>query len=639
MVENGEAAPFNDVLSWMSQQEDFFTAASVALALLRDAETLRHLWRATEHIEADEELSKLEGLLDGIVPLNNFGDAVSNERQLADMTLGCLIKGGFAMSSTLELFVSHDIHYDPSRACLMLVAATACTVSGDEETMKSAMGRNYDRNDSHEENILWPVRCLLQLGVARGYLAKALILLNATIPDEIRRRKPSGSVAAPAPSMKLCSSLVSLVVGSAPDAAELLLGLVDQQSRSRFWQSLDHETKLGLALVSISGKSPMLRQAEVRAWARLQLNECIKDEMSASGVNVYEVMPTEWLRQLCMACFCNAGCNLTYLLDPSSADDPADDDADHIEHHARAVRMTRNALVAAKWSGGLDFDLVIPGLLLLSSRGSRVQDDFHVSTQAVLDAACYLAGRPGTEESMFVFDGATVMRLCATSGNVSAGAHLIGGKNGLVLKCCDILMQEVGMTMDDAEGFLVNDDVNLQTVDSLIQFESLRFVVNEGHHHLLRLLDEYVLKVRTYGDFQTDNARGKVDPIFAARCFFRTWLCLTTPDTTNGSIWLVNCLRSRLGMEQEAISRRRLACAAILRSLIWPPNNKAGMVDLSSSQQLLANALNVESRFLVQLAQSCCGLVEALPSWVAEDVIRSLESSGQASSSQLTLEV
>lgn len=638
-MECGDAAPFNDVLSWMSQQEDFFTAASVALALLRDAETLRQLWTATEHVEADEEMSRLEGLLDGIIPLDHdLNNVLHNERQLADMTVGCLVKGGFTMSSTLELFVSHDIHYDPSRACLMLVAATACAVSGDEETMKSAMGRNYKADDNHEKNILWPVKCLLQLGVSRGYLAKALILLNATIPDELRRRRPIGTVVTMAPSMTLCTSLVSLVVGAAPGAAELLLGLVDQQSRSRFWQSLDHETKLALALVSISGKSPLLRQAEVRAWARLQLNECIKDEISASGVNVYEVMPTEWLRQLCMACFLNAGCDITYLYEPNLPDGLVDE-ANDIEHHACRIRLTRNALIAARGTGGLDFDLVIPALLLLSHRGSQVQDEFQVSTQAVLEAACYLAGRPESEEAIFGFDGATVMRLCATSGNVSAGAYLIGGRDGLVLKCCDILIREAGMTMDDAESFLVNDDVNLQTVNSLIQFENLKFVLNDGHHFLLRILDEYVLKVRTYGDFQIEHARGKVDPIFAARCFFRTWLCLTMPDTSTGSTWLVAWLRHRLGMKDDAISGRRLACSAILRALVWPATNKAGMVDLNSPQHLLATALDVESKFLVQLAQACCGLVESLPPWVAEEVLRSFDSSGQASFGQLTLEV
>ena len=66
--------------------------------------------------------------------------------KLANMTVGCLTKGGFAMAETLEHFLEHDRHYDPARVSLMLVAAVACTLSDDEDIVRKSMGESYRKD-------------------------------------------------------------------------------------------------------------------------------------------------------------------------------------------------------------------------------------------------------------------------------------------------------------------------------------------------------------------------------------------------------------------------------------------------------------------------------------------------------------
>lgn len=635
VLENGEATPFQQVLSWLSDQQDYFTAASLALDLLRDGDSLRHLWRAFEKIDEDDARSKLEGLLDGIIPIYGEGDKAplqSTLTQLADMTVGCLTKGGYAMSSTLEQFVKRNPSYDPARACLMLVAATACAVSDDENTISSVMGKDYKKNDNHNSNIMWPVRCLLQVGVARGNLFTALLLLNVTIPDELRQRRRSGAPSASVPSMEMCNSLVSLIVASSPDAADLLLGLVDEQSRQPFWQSLQHDARLELSLISIGGKNPMLRQPEVRLWALKQLHKCMEAEGSASSVNVFETMPTNWLKALSMACLTNAGCSLDAIFRSTFGESLEETpDSDGLIQHVDELKAVRNALVPAPGSGGLDFDLLIPALLILESRNVLWCEGSNASTQSMLNAACYLAGRRNIEEPLFVLDSATLMLQCTLCGNVPAGAKFVGGKNGLILECCDILMQQVGMQIEEAEAFLLSDPM-LTNFNATTTKEPVdkSFAVDYAHRHILWMLEEHVLRIRTYGDFDTTHMRGKVDAIFAATLCLRTWWCVTRQNLDAATAWLVRWLRQQLGVDESDLSKispHRLVCAALVRALVWPSNSKSNNNNNTSSVPVLATMLHVPSHFLIQLAQSCCGLVEAVPATVAEEAWKMMQSS------------
>jgi hypothetical protein len=230
------------------------------------------------------------------------------------------------------------------------------------------------------------------------------------------------------------------------------------------------------------------------------------------------------------------------------------------------------------------------------------------STRSVLNAACFLAGRRNQEEPMFALNIAALMRHCTLVGDVEAGANLVGGKNGLVLECCHILIEERGLNMDEAEDFLLSDTA---FVDEVGGPESRPFSIQSCHRTILWLLEEHVLKIRTYGEF--GESRGKVDPVFAATICFRTWWAITRNELPVATSWLVMWLRHRLSItENTAASPNRLVCAALVRALIWP-ERKDG-----TRETPLANKLQLDGVFLIQLSQACCGLVEALPDYITE---------------------
>ena len=648
VVENGIASPFSQVLGWLSQKQDYFTAASIALDLLRDPETLYHLWKNAEKIDEEDEQTKLSGLLDGIVPINVEGDPHSAQpskpaawTQLADMTVGCLVKGGLAMSKTLIRFLHTNQFYDPARASLMLVAATANTVSGDEGAVASAMGSPLASAESIDEytitDLLWPMQCLLEIGVARDFLKMALNLLNAAIPDELRRRPREGGNMS-LPPLELTKAVVTMIVSCDRSGAQLLLDLPTEHSSSSYWDSLDGETQQALALTEIRKKYPMLYQEEVREWTRRLLHLLLKGD----GNDTTSFITIEWLRDLVVACLFNAGCDLQdFVLNPTNmsmvsvgsenSSDWADlemDGEDGLYQHKLEVVETRNALEPAPGSGGLDFDLLISSLLLLRS----FQESWHdgeerfVSTQSLLDAASYLAGRPslGTEVPQFGLDAKTLMQQCALSGNVRAGANLIGGKDGFVLSCCDIMMLELQVSMEDAEAFFLNDMLDIQRIITTesSKFQQETFELTDSHRQLLWLLDEHVLRIRTYGEFEAEQfARGSVDPVFAARSVFRGWLCLTHACKKRGSEWICRWLGSRLGLQNSTTSRHRLVCAALVRALIWPSDGNESDEESMAPDSLLGHVLAMDKHFLIKLAQSSCGLVESIPPATAEALI------------------
>jgi hypothetical protein len=656
VMENGIASPFSQVLGWLSRKQDYFTAASIALDLLRDPETLYHLWKHAEKIDEEDEQTKLKGLLDGIMPVKTMeGDIQLDEdptsatwTQLADMTVGCLIKGGLAMSKTLILFLQTNQYYDPSRASLMLVAAIANTVSGDEDAIVAAMGSPKEASRFPQEysipELLWPLQCLLEIGVARDYLNTTLNLVNATIPDELRRRPRQGA-GMTLPPLELTKTVVTMVISCDSTCARLLLDLPSDQSSSTFWESLDNQTQQTLVLIEIRHKYPLLMEEEVRGWVRKQLHYALK----GGEVSI------EWLRGLVTACLFNAGCDLQdFVFDPTNMSmmsigsenstvwaDLEMDGEDGLFQYKLEIVETRNALEPSPGSGGLDFDVLISCLLLLQSRQEawRERSETFVATQALLDAACHLAGRPTarSDEPRFSLDAKTLMEECALSGNVRAGANLIGGRDGFILSCCNILMLELQISMEEAETFFLNETLDNQRIitEESSKFQQHRFELTESHRQILWLLDEYVLSVRTYGEFESNHySRGRVDPVFAARSIFRAWLCLTHFCKRQGSDWICRWLVGRLGLERDATGRHRLACAAMVRALLWPSDGQEFSEDSMTPDSLLGHALQMDKHFLIQLAHSSCGLVESVPPPIAEGLI-GLADAGQELSTSL----
>lgn len=614
VVENGIATPFHEVLSWLASRKDYFTAASLALDLLRDVKSLRRLWKVFEKIDDEDERTKLEGLLDGIIPIWEGIEPPKKSTliKLSDMTVGCLTKGGFRMSSTLEIFLQKNWHYDAARTSLMLVAATACCVGQDEVAFTNAMGPNYSFNKTGDDSTerLWPVRCLLQIGIARNYLSTVLLLLNAAIPNELRCRQSSGSPSTYTPSMDLSKSLVKLIISSSPVGADYLLGLVDDQARMRYWPSLEQGTQLELSCIKTDGKCRMFRQVEVRLWIKQNLNRCLLEYAAPSGMNMLELTPSSWLKQVCEACLLNAECNIDMIV--GSRMPKNDDSADVLSELFDELKITRKALCAASRSGGLDFDVLIPALLILERRSVSLGDATGYSTQSILNAACYLAGRVTIEEPLFAVDCATIMKQCFLAGNICAGANLVGGKNGLILECCSILIDEIGVTMDEAEEYLCRDTIGMLPVMDKQGVERTTFVPSKSQLRLLYVLSEFVLSIRKYGEFETTPMRGRVNPVFAAQICLRSWLGVTKSNIPESSKWLVSFLRDALGIKGDGISGKRLACAALVRALLWNSENV--------EERVLAQHLQIEKQFLVQISQLCLNLMESIPPWIANEL-------------------
>lgn len=110
IVANPITTPFNHVLSWLCQRRDYYTAASVALSLLDDADAVYELCGIPKTLE--EELTHHKGLIDSIKPLGDdsaHGHLSETLTSLADMAVGCLIKGGASMSKTLEGFLAREL--------------------------------------------------------------------------------------------------------------------------------------------------------------------------------------------------------------------------------------------------------------------------------------------------------------------------------------------------------------------------------------------------------------------------------------------------------------------------------------------------------------------------------------------------
>ena len=705
VVENGIYSPFQQVLAWLAKRKNFFVAAGIALDLLQDGDSLYHLWKNAEMIDEEDEETKLFGLLDGIAPVRLLDDdQTANEHNhsvtathLSEMTVGCFIKGGASMAKTLERFLEFNQSYDPARVSLMLSLTTIDLFSN-----KSMAIRNFNI-PSHEDGIfddlIWPVKCLLSVGTEREYLHEVLELLNNTIPDELRHRhseEEKEEHEIPTPSLILTKTLIQLILESDALAFEILMGFVDDRSRTSFWQSLDHATRLALSLMDVDSTFPFLRHPDVRAWAREELNLCFKGQSE---------LPTAWLQEASFACLQNASCDLDNLRVIDVNDDPplgsskseANDTTsgksvdpsglrnlntgcsdNPVQNLKTEIEKTRNALLPlTDRVYRIDYDLLIPSLLLLENRNahwlsqsqsptsstkSYPSEDSYVPTRSLLNAACHLAGRapgPGnvsnsissladssTEEPFLFsgFDGKSAMKQCYQAKNVVAGAYLIGGKNGFILHVCDVLNRGIGISIPDAESFLLSDQLDLKMIEEF-KIEGKSFELTDGHKKLLFLLDEHVLGIKTFGDFDYVHNRGKVDPVFAARSILRAWLSLNLRDKASASSWLCDWLGERLGisslapdgetprsknmsnddadnLNNPAPNRHRLACASLVRSLLWP-NNKAtprmkdGNAVIEASMAIdnepLASTMEFEKKLLIELCQSCLGLVESVP--------------------------
>ena len=622
------STPFNQVLSWLCQRRDYFTAASVALSLLDDADAVYDLRGISKAGDDVDELSIHKGLIDGITPLGIYGGSRVTMTSLADMAVGCLIKGGAEMSSALEGFLLRNKLYDASDACLMLAGTATVAISQDTSVDQKLMeGQNIvtliSSVESPKFETIWPVRCLLKMAVVRNCLRTTLLVLNAAIPNELRWRAPQriGVVSTKRPPLGLFLALVGIILESSTEATRVMLDLLDEESGMPFWFSIEEDARLALSIVTVHGKYVMLQEPEVRAWALERLKKEIEFPSEYKYHHIHSHLPDEWLREIVSGTFCNAETEVGMGLDSSNASKTSGESPCYRE----AMRSIKDILIP-KNICGLDFDLLIAAMLILTHRLKEWREGTTtISTQNLLNAVCEMAGK--RVESKFIFDGATVLRQCALAENVQAAALLVGGKNGLILECVDLMTSNMDIEIKDAETALFAATVNefKDTMSVVYQNfehdEECQFTPSGGQLHILWLLEEHVLSVAKYGEFDSPRNTENLEPVFVGRICFRAWYSLTHPtNLCESAKWLESWLRGKLELSDGA-SPKRLACAALVRVLLWV--DEAGELDLSDSDEdsILATLLGFDGRFMAELAQACCGLIQSIPPHLADEVM------------------
>ena len=480
------------------------------------------------------------------------------------------------------------------------------------------------------EDLVWPVRCLVKMAVVRSCLPSAILMLNATIPNELRWRAPKtqGLASAPRPPLGLFLVLVNAILGSTATATRLFLDMLD--GPIPYWFSVDEDTKLALSLVSIHGQYVMLREPEVRSYVLDCLNAEINSLAdSANNSSKSHPLPNEWLKELVSGVFFNAECDLGFGMDVNSVSRSISSNAEEIACYRQEMIRVGKLLVPQKQSCGLDFDLVISALLVLARKYCAWKDGTRLSTQSLLNTVCDMVGRKTNTETgnPFVFEKSIALRLCALSDNLQAAAFLVGGKKGLILECADLVVSATGMTVKDAEialfvGSLAELKVTAARVyEGVAQEQEPMFTPSANHQHIMWLLEEHVLNVHTYGAFDSSSHSRKIDPVYAGRVCFRAWYCLTHPSVLcSSSKWLERWMRRKLDL---TTGTSRLACAALVRILLWA--EEVGGLDLSDGgdETLLADFLRFDGQFMAVLAESCCGLIYSIPPHLAEELMSS----------------
>ena len=268
-------------------------------------------------------------------------------------------------------------------------------------------------------------------------------------------------------------------------------------------------------------------------------------------------------------------------------------------------------LTAAPGSGGIDFALIIPSFLILEMRKINWLGNDKISTQMILNVICDLA----SEESTFLFDSVPVMKQCVIMENALAAANLIGGEKGLVLQCAFYVAKQGNLNMKDAE-LILRQEANVTDYSHLEDdrsHEDATFILTDGHKALLWLLEQHALRVRKYGDFYSSK-RGHINPVFAARICFRSWLYLMNSHPGSGQ-WLERWLEKRLelNIDNAAPLSKRLPHAAVIRALLWTEDSSQVDGPELENNPTLALLLGFSMPFLVKLAKVPCGLLECVP--------------------------
>jgi hypothetical protein len=611
------SSPFEEILEWLCSRRNYQIAACIALSLLDDKEGLFDLHGDNANAYEDKE-SPFEGILDGITPPTRNTETLI---KISNITITCLVHGGPLMTHTLDKFLGRNEYYDSSVACQILVDCIVNTISdlnASDMTHLAPFSYNPLVSQGHS---LWPVQCLLRVAVSKDCMKTALDLLNQNIPDILRHRclkvqedSHSNSYLS---SLSLSKSIISMILAASKDSARYLMEMVEEGTSKFFWDSLDHETRLCLSLLFVQGKYPLLREVDVREWV-LDLLHQATGLLKKSDYNYNnDSLSSDFLRGICSGVTCNAGCDLSQTTFMTT---------DLVQNISTNISQEKEEALfdyitkSSQESGGLDYDLLIPSLLLLEKRETFLFPNQNISVQSILNVACDLAGRPIVKEEKFTTNLSELMKQTVLMENPLAAANLIGGVNGMVLKCANALVIETGITILEAENYLLRSKVNGEhptAFNSLAGTRADDFELTEGHEIILSLIEKHVLSVRKFGAFAQSNSRGHVNPVIAAHICFKAWIYLAQRFPQSGP-WIEKWLTDRLNLDIDSNSSNlRLPSAALIRALLWDEVSTDAKEEATLSN--IGLCLGFSTSFLIRLARSSCGLLESVPPSVAND--------------------
>jgi hypothetical protein len=651
VVSSHLSSSYNDVISWLCSQQEYCTAAAIAIGLLHDNEGLADLDVVIISTCNDShDASHRDEILESITPLDvHAHDNTSSSRRsraseslstaisqhdlrrqrimvdLSNTAVSCLVHAGSKLSSVLDKFLGRNEYYNEIAACRTLVLNASSTIKNVGcDDMRHLAPYSYNPMES-EDHSLWPIQCLLRVAVNRGCMDSALQMLNETIPDELRHRsihvyeEDENSYRN---TLKLSKSIISMIMASSKYAGRVLMGLREHSTDKLYWESLDDETRLSLSMLHVQGRYPLLREPEVRAWTLQLLHRSATLLTSDASADYEVVVPSDWLKEMCTGVLSNAGCDFsqTILFTPALSIEGVQSIGTDEKHMFKYLQEEEedlyDYLTAAPGYGGIDFDIIIPAFLILEDRKMHWLGNDKVPSQTILNIVCDLAGRHSSEEPKFPFDSVAVMKQCVKMKNAEAAANLIGGHSGLVLKCAQILASESNITIQAAERLLRSDNNAPPSPKLPIRvYESSGeevFALTEGHESLLWLLEKHTIRVKKFGAFYIEESRGQIDPVFAARACLHTWLHLMALYPTSGR-WLEQWLQERLDRENTRNNTsNRLPSAAIIRALLWTEATPRVHQSMNETS-VLAISFGFSLPFLVNLTQSPFGLLECIP--------------------------
>lgn len=106
---------------------------------------------------------------------------------------------------------------------------------------------------------------------------------------------------------------------------------------------------------------------------------------------------------------------------------------------------------------------------------------------------------------------------------------------------------------------------------------------------------------------------------------FRAWLCLNEKGKRKDATqWLEKWLRRQLDLKDGISTKRRLACAALVRILLWA-DEECITLDLNDTDDenelILASTVGFDVKFLAELSHACVGMIQAIPPQLQSEVM------------------